>query len=200
MATMAGTANRTVSNKLPLAAMFGSFVLLCASLAYSGMQTFRPPVRAVAAPMQAASADAPLEAAASLFGGRSGGLAVASNYQLKGVVVAADPRESIAIIGAEGKPIQSVRVNTQLQPGVTITEVHRQYVLLSEGGVSKRVSLPENAKPQQGNPLQPAFTPPPVMGNDGNPGVQQAPPSMGSTQPPPQLQPQPPQPMARPNQ
>jgi general secretion pathway protein C len=132
--------------RLPLVASFLLFILLCASIAYWGLQLFKPPLRPVAAPPQAAKSDINPEAAATLFGGRAGKVAVASNYQLKGVVMSGSADESIAILSADGKPAQAVRVDAEVAPGVVVKEVHRDYVLLSDGGTVKRVELPENAK------------------------------------------------------
>lgn len=129
-------------------ALFTSFILfiaLCASIAYWAMQFIKPPQRAVAAPPQAVQTEPSLNEAASLFGGRAKS-AVASNVQLKGVVVSSNPTESVAILLANGKSAQSIRVNTEIAPGVIVKEVHNNYVLLSENGVFKRVELPEAAK------------------------------------------------------
>jgi general secretion pathway protein C len=131
-----------------LIASFLLFIALCASATYWGMQLFKPPLRPVAAPTRAAQADIRTDAAASLFGGRKGKVEVASNYQLKGVVFAPGGVGSVAILSADGKPAQAVRVNAEVLPGVTVKEVHRNYVLLSENGVSKRVELPESAQDQ----------------------------------------------------
>jgi general secretion pathway protein C len=65
---------------------------------------------------------------------------------LKGVVVASNPAESIAILAANGKPARAIRVDADVVPGVTVKEVNRRYVLLSVGGVITRVELPENAR------------------------------------------------------
>ena len=80
-----------------------------------------------------------------MFGGRAYA-AVATNYQLKGVVVSSNAAESVAILAANGKPPLTVRTNEEVSPGIKITEIHRGYVLLSESGVIKRVDLPESAK------------------------------------------------------
>jgi general secretion pathway protein C len=135
--------------RLPLLASFLLFIVLCASAAYWGMQLFKPPLRAVAAPPRAPKADIRPEAAVALFGGKSGAVA-ASNYQLKGVIFSGSPHDSVAILSADGKPAQAIRVDMEVAPGVKIKEVHREYVLLTEGGVIKRVQLPESAKGQAG--------------------------------------------------
>jgi general secretion pathway protein C len=121
------------------------FIALCVSAAYWGMQMFNPPQRAVAAPPQSAPAGPDLNAAASLLGGHSNAV-VASNFQLKGVVVASNPAESVAILAAEGKPAQAIRINSDVLPGVTVKEVNKHYVLLSDHGVIKRVALPEKTQ------------------------------------------------------
>jgi general secretion pathway protein C len=159
--------------RLPLIASFVLFIALCASAAYWATQLFKPPLRPVAAPPRVAKAEVKTDAAAGLFGGRAGKAAIASNYQLRGVIFSGSAHDSVAILSADGKPAQAIRANTEVTPGVTIKEVHRDYVLLSEGGVTKRVELPESAKdlvnlattapmPVQNAPARPApGTPPP---------------------------------------
>ena len=129
----------------PLITSFVLFIALCGSAAYWAMQLFKPPVRAVAAPPQAVQAAPKPDAAVGLFGVHAYA-AVATNYQLKGVVVGSNAAESVAILAANGKPPLTVRTNAEVSPGIKITEIHRGYVLLSEGGVIKRVDLPESAK------------------------------------------------------
>ena len=156
--------------RLPLLTSFLLFLLLCASIAYWALQLFKPPLRAVAAPPRAEQVDISPDAAAALFGGRPGKTAVASNYQLRGVIMAG-PHDSVAILSADGKPAQAVRVGMELSPGVSVKEVQRDYVLLSDGGATKRVELPENAKglpsiasvaPVNTRPsTTPSYTPPP---------------------------------------
>lgn len=126
----------------PLVISFVLFIALCATLAYWAMQFFKPPVRPVAAPPPSAQAPVNIDAAASLFGGRANA-AVASNFQLKGVIMAGTPADSVAIIAADGKPAQAIRANSEVAPGVKVKEVHRGYVVLLDNGVEKRVELPE---------------------------------------------------------
>lgn len=129
----------------PLITTFVLFIALCVSAAYWGMQLFKPPARAVAAPPRTNLPAPSLDAAAGLLGGHSSAV-VASNFQLKGVVVASDPSGSVAILAANGKPAQAIRTNMEVAPGVTVTEVQRDHILLSEHGVIKRVELPRDAK------------------------------------------------------
>ncbi|SNS18486.1 type II secretion system protein C (GspC) [Noviherbaspirillum humi] len=153
----------------PVLASFILFLALCATLAYWGMQLFKPPLRPVAAPPQAAAPEVRPESASSLFGGRAAKAAVASNYQLRGVIMSGSPRDSVAIISADGKPPQAVRAGREISPGVTVKEVHRDYVLVAENGAPKRVELPESAKaqlnvattsPTPARPIGPGPTPP----------------------------------------
>ena len=131
----------------PLVASFLLFIAICVSVAYWGMQLFKPPLRPVMAPPQALSIAPRLDAAAGLFGGRLAA-AVAGNFQLKGVVVSGSATESVAILSVDGKPAQAVGVNSEAAPGVKLKEVHSRYVLLSEGSTEKRVELPEGIKAQ----------------------------------------------------
>lgn len=134
--------------RLPLVASFVLFILLCASVAYWALELFKPPLRPVAAPPRVAKAEVRPEAAAGLFGARPNATAVASNFQLVGVIFSGNPRDSVAILSTEGKPPQAVRVDAEVIPGVTVKEVHRNYVLLAEGGTIKRVELPEDTAPR----------------------------------------------------
>jgi general secretion pathway protein C len=179
--------------RLPQVVSFILFIVLCASAAYWAMQLFKPPVRPVAAPPRVAKAEIKPESAAALFGGGRTKVAVASNYQLHGVVVSGTGSESVAILSADGKPAQAVRMEKEVMPGVTVKEVHRDYVLLSEGGVTKRVELPESAKgqdniatvsPVRTAPGQPASTRPPPMVSPPA-ATTGAPPQMGQGRMPP---------------
>ena len=74
--------------RLPLILTVLAVVALSASLAYWGLQFFKPQQRPIAAvPLQPAP-QANIEAAKGLFGGQTT-VAAVSNYQLKGVVAAA---------------------------------------------------------------------------------------------------------------
>ncbi|WP_082584081.1 type II secretion system protein N [Noviherbaspirillum sp. Root189] len=155
--------------RLPLAVSFVLFVLLCASIAYWGMQLFKPPLRPVAAPPRAAAPEIRPDAATALFGGRAAPAQAASNYQLRGVIFSGNARDSIAILSADGKPPQAVRVDMEILPGVTVKEVHRGYVLLSDNGATKRVELPEDAK-SGGVTAAPVPTAPAVPAMPSQPG------------------------------
>lgn len=150
-----------MNKRLPLLLSLLGVILLAASLAYWILQLYQPPQRPLAAVPQAAMPDPAIDAAATLFGGQVA-VASATNYQLTGVV--ADGSSSVAIIVAEGSPPKALRVGKELAPGVTLAEVHPRYVMLSDGGVMKRVDLATDAKPAA-----------PMGGPGGAPGVPGAP-------------------------
>lgn len=132
--------------RMPLIVSFILFVALCVSVAYWSMQLFIPKARPVMEPAREIRAAPSVEAATSLFGNHVE--VVPSNYQLNGVFVAINPAESVAILSANGKPAQAIITHGEVAPGVMLKEVARRYVLLSEGGVIKRIELPEGVNSQ----------------------------------------------------
>jgi general secretion pathway protein C len=133
-----------MNKRLPLLLSLLGVILVAVSLAYWILQLYQPPQRPLAAVPQAAMPDPAIDAAATLFGGQVA-VASATNYQLTGVV--ADGNSSVAIIVAEGAPPKALRVGKELAPGITLAEVHPRYVMLSDGGVMKRVDLATDTKP-----------------------------------------------------
>lgn len=164
----------------PLLTSFILFIALCVSATYWGMQFYKPPARPVAAPPPAVQAPPDPRAAVVLFGGRQGAVAVATNYQLRGVVASGTSGESVAILSADGKPPEAVRANREIQPGVIVREVHPFYVLLQENGVMKRVELPEDAKAVS---VDTGNRPPVMRTAPPQPGMQQMQPRQPPQQP-----------------
>jgi general secretion pathway protein C len=160
--------------RLPILLSLLALIVLSASGAYWVLQLYQPAQRPLAAAPVASMPAPPLDAAASLFGGQASA-AVASNYQLTGVV-AAGP-ESVAIVVAEGSPPKAIKLGKEVVSGVTVQEVHPRYVMLSDGGVLKRIELAADAKSGGAVPASPLPGQPPVQ-------PQQSP-------PPPQVQPAP---------
>lgn len=141
--------------RLPLLLTLLALVFLAVSATYWGMQLYKPQQRAIAAAPPAGIPEPAPDAAATLFGGQAATVAV-SNYQLTGIVSAG--RDSVAIIVADGQPPKALKIGRELAPGVTISEVHPRYVMLSDGGVMKRVELMADTKPAI--PLSGAAMPP----------------------------------------
>ncbi len=129
--------------RLPLVMSLLAVIALSASIAFWGMELYKPAQRPMAAIADARMADPSPDAAATLFGGQV--LAAGpSNYQLTGVVAAG--RESMAILVADGQPPRALQVGRDISAGVTVKEVHPKYVMLSEGGVLKRIDLASDGK------------------------------------------------------
>ncbi|MFZ6749720.1 type II secretion system protein N [Undibacterium sp. Ren11W] len=157
--------------RLPLIVSFFVFVALCMSISYWGIQMFKPKARAVAAPQNNSNFEQLLGQWGSVFGRSPSAQMAASNYQLKGVVVAPQTQDSAAIISTDGRPEQALAIGKELAPGVKLIEVHPAFILVSEAGVSKKIDLPQ-AVVNAGisfNPSPPssgmATNPPPVNPN-----------------------------------
>lgn len=144
--------------RLPLLFTLLALIFLAVSATYWGMQLYKPQQRPIAAAPPAALPEPAPDAAATLFGGQPVAN-VATNYQLTGIVAAG--RDSVAIIVADGQPPKALKVGRELAPGVSISEVHARYVMLSEGGVMKRIDLAPDTKPAI--PLSGAAAPPMAM-------------------------------------
>jgi general secretion pathway protein C len=109
-----------------------------------------------------------MSAAANLFGGTSEAVS-AIPVQLKGIIRAARPSDSVAIIGLEGKPARALRVNAEVANGIVIKEIHARSVTLSDHGVEREVRLPQfssksvpdggNGSPRNAVPTEPAPAP-----------------------------------------
>jgi len=128
-----------MNKRLPLILSLAGLILLAMSLAYWILQLYQPPQRPLAAVSRTAQPDPQIDAAAGLFGGQVA-VARATNYQLTGIVYAG--RDSVAIIVADGSPPKALRVGKELSSGITLAEVYPRYVMLSDGGVMKRIDLP----------------------------------------------------------
>lgn len=143
--------------RLPQLVTLLALVALSVSLAYWAMQLFKAPQRPINPPPVPVVQDASVEAGAALFGGQVS-VATASNYQLRGVVAPANGRGAVAIIATDGQPAKAYPTGFEVAPGVTVREVQARYVLLQDGGVSKRIELVADDKAL----ALPSMTPLPV--------------------------------------
>ena len=114
--------------RMPLLLTLLALVALSASIAYWVLQLYKPEQRPIAAAPVAALPEPAVDAAATLFGGQAMA-AVATNYQLTGVVAAG--RNSVAILVADGQPAKAFPVGKELSAGVVVKEVYPRYVMLS---------------------------------------------------------------------
>jgi general secretion pathway protein C len=177
--------------RLPLICSVAAVAVLSASLAYWGMQLFKPKQRPIAAVPVAQAPEANMDAARGLFGGNTA-VAAVSNYQLRGVVADTRGHGSVAIIAADGQPAKAFPVGSELSPGVSVKQVQPRHVILMEGGVQKRLDLMSDQgvsssggiSPPMGGPVEPPQAPP--MGQPAPPPMQPAPPpvQMAPAQPP----------------
>jgi general secretion pathway protein C len=180
--------------RLPLICSVAAVAVLSASLAYWGMQLFKPKQRPIAAAPVAQAPEVNMDAARGLFGGNTA-LAAVSNYQLRGVVADTRGHGSVAIISADGQPAKAFPVGAEVSPGVSVKDVQPRYVTLMEGGVQKRLDLMSDqgvsssgglAPPMpvaSGGPQEPPpvplptpMTPPPVQMAPAQPPTVSAPP------------------------
>lgn len=178
-----------MNKRLPLLFTLLALILLAASLAYWVLQLYKPAQRPLAPAPAMAQAEPSPDAAATLFGGQPTAVAI-SSYQLTGVVSAG--RDSAVILVAEGSPPKAVRIGREIVPGVTVAEVHPRYVMLSEGGIMKRVDIAADARaagqlggmapPLPGQPM--AVAPPPGVEPQTAPGAVAVPSNMQSVPPP----------------
>lgn len=189
--------------RMPLLLTLLALIALSASVAYWVLQLYKPVQRPLAAAPVAVAPPPSVDAAATLFGGQAMAV-VATNYQLTGVVAAG--RNSVAILVADGQPAKAFPLGKELSAGVVVKEVHPRYVMLSEGGILKRIELAVDAKPpaEMAAPLPMDAPPPPAYPQPGQqplpptqqerpmPQQQEEPAQVPGQEPPPQA------PMARP--
>jgi general secretion pathway protein C len=161
--------------RLPLVVSLLAVIALSASIAYWVLELYKPPQRPMAAISEAQMPDPSPDSGATLFGGQAQ-TAGPSNYQLTGVVAAG--RESMAILVVDGQPARALAVGREVVSGVTVKEVQPKFVVLSDGGVLKRIELATDGKaggnvamaaptavPQQQSPDAPQPTPQPQPPN-----------------------------------
>lgn len=178
-----------MNKRLPLLISLLALILLAASIAYWVLQLYKPEQRPLAAAPVAVQPAPSVDAAASLFGGQP--TAVIANFQLTGVVAAG--ADSAVILVADGQPPKAVRIGREIVPGVTVVEVHRRYVMLSDSGIMKRVELaPETGQSTAIVPPEPRTMQQPLQSMGAAPGgepqtapgVVSVPPTMQSMPPP----------------
>ncbi len=116
------------------------FILLCASVAYWGMQLLQPKPRAQA---PASSPVYSLKSAEKLMGMDTVIVSASSHYQLSGIINADKQEDGVALIAVNGKPARAFRVGSAVLPGVQVKTVHEKSVTLSENGVNRKLELPQ---------------------------------------------------------
>jgi general secretion pathway protein C len=126
--------------------------MILASSAYWIMRLRAPaPLANVSATSMPAPAAA-MSATEALFGERPAALSSLGDLRVTGVVIDANPVDSIAIVIEAEHPGRAVRVGTDVAPGIRLMEVHRRYVVLSDGTSNTRINLPEGATQEAAAP------------------------------------------------
>jgi general secretion pathway protein C len=120
----------------------------------------------VATPLTTPQAN--MSATEALFGERPAALSSIGDLRITGVVIAENPDDSIAIMIESDHPGRAVRVGADVTPGIHLTEVHRRYVVLSDGTSSTRVNLPEGVTQDAAAPQTVTDSaPPPAVSASG---------------------------------
>lgn len=132
---------KTPSLSLPALASLLLFMLCCATLAYWSTRWLAPAQRPVAAPAAMPAVDT--ASLAGLFGRAQAASASSGDFQLKGVVVAPDDADSLALIQIDGQRMRSYRIGAELRSGVRVAEIHASHVVLEVGGASQQLALPK---------------------------------------------------------
>ena len=127
--------------RLPLFTSFLLFLALCGSLAYWLLQWMAPDTRPLVMPAPVEPAPPAMSAASNLFGGTAE-LVVSTPIQLKGIIRAANPRDSVAIIAIEGKPARALRVNAEVMSGLVIKQINSNSVVLADQAGKREIPLP----------------------------------------------------------
>lgn len=156
--------------RLPVLLSFLLFLALAGTLAYWIPQWTAPPSRAVSSPPKSERVPIPGNAAASLFGGRLQGPALA-NVQLRGVVHAGRASDSVAIIVVEGKPPRAVRVNSEIAPGMKVKQILNKTVVVSGQDAERELTLPVFTAQESTVTVQPVMPPPTSVPQANAPGV-----------------------------
>ena len=140
----------TSMSRMPLArySPFLVTMLLCAGICASGLYwsaLFAPYQAYQSTPIPPARAKGNPPDAKSLFGWQ-GGMAIESrHFQLKGLLLAGKPENSVAVLAVDDWPARTFRVGTAVAAGVSLAEIHSRHVVIIEGGSARRIELPSGA-------------------------------------------------------
>jgi type II secretory pathway component PulC len=137
MAALPADSPRRPLDTLLIAALV---LLLAWQLAYWTWRFVAPP-RTVASAAGPAAGEVDLDAVARLFGASHAAVASGGSLRLKGVVAPTPGTVAGAIFaGANGRDI-AVLPGGEAQAGVTLAEVHPDYVIVTRAGVRERIDL-----------------------------------------------------------
>jgi general secretion pathway protein C len=116
------------------------FLLLCASLTYWTLFFTTQPTHQVALSSVNEMPPVVLSDAMSLFGGSSNNESRFPLF-LRGVILSGESDASLAIIGAPGLPQKLIQRDAELMPGITLHEIHANYIVVLDHGLRREVPL-----------------------------------------------------------
>ena len=146
--------------RLPLFINLCLFAALCAVLSFWGLHIFKPKIRPIAAPVVSETFEPAVGQWGSWFGQAAVAEAAPSNYQLRGVIVAKQQKDSAAIIAVDGRPTLIIGIGKDLAPGVVLQEVHADHIMVVEAGAPRRIDLPPTVILPGVNPVSAVQAPP----------------------------------------
>jgi hypothetical protein len=128
------------------------FLLWCASLTYwtlffTTQSTYKVALSSINEMPKVVLSDA-----MSLFGGGSNN---ESRFPLfvRGVILSGESGDSLAIIGPPGAPQRLIRRDAELMPGITLQEIHANYIVVLDHGLRREVLLSPFSAAQQSSNL-----------------------------------------------
>ena len=116
------------------------FLLWCASLTYWTLFFTTQPTHQVALSSVNEMPPVVLSDAMSLFGGSSNNESRFPLF-LRGVILSGESDASLAIIGAPGLPQKLIQRDAELMPGITLHEIHANYIVVLDHGLRREVPL-----------------------------------------------------------
>ena len=115
-------------------------------LNFVNYRTIREPLRALPADAgSAAVASADIQRLAQLFGSTAD--ESLNGIRTLGVIAEGKSGRGIALIGINGQPARTVRAGEQVAPGIVLSEVRHDGVVVSRGGDFQQIRLAKKEPP-----------------------------------------------------
>jgi general secretion pathway protein C len=122
---------------LPQAARWGALLLLASLIGLWSMRLFAPtPLPVPVAPLPNST-----EPGSAAWRGLFTGAAAGSGPVLLRGVIVAPPEDSVAVLSVNGGPARAHKIGSEIAPGIRLTEVNAQSVILERNGVRETLTL-----------------------------------------------------------